>query len=64
MADVVPFVPKQPDAPRKTPTGQMAQILFFTGVRYERQAESAAETAAAPRQRRGRRAEERLRRPV
>ncbi|CAN7646857.1 hypothetical protein LJR009_005850 [Bosea sp. LjRoot9] len=68
MADVIPFAsrPKSasraetaPTSHKPAPTSQesspargTAMILFFTGVRYERQAEAAAIDRRAPRKRR------------
>ncbi|MFC5418995.1 MAG: hypothetical protein DI537_00930 [Stutzerimonas stutzeri] len=43
MADVIPFAPRRRFA-SQAPLGEgpFGQILFFTGVRYERQHEPAA----------------------
>lgn len=43
MADVIPFAPRRRATSQETAaTGPLGQILFFTGVRYERQHEPAA----------------------
>lgn len=43
MADVIPFAPRRRFASQSTAAmGLSGQILFFTGVRYERQPEPAA----------------------
>jgi len=61
MADVIPFAsrPKSASCAKAAPTSQesppargTAMILFFTGVRYERQAEAATLDRRAPRKRR------------
>ncbi|WP_244548476.1 hypothetical protein [Bosea vaviloviae] len=59
MADVIPFASRPKFASQAAPTSQesppvrgTAMILFFTGVRYERQAEAAAIDRRAPRKRR------------
>jgi hypothetical protein len=63
MAEILAFVPKTAEAAQPRPEGP-AQILFFTGIRYERHADPAEETAQAPRSGRARRTRERLRQPV
>lgn len=50
MAVVIPFAPHRRALPAEasaTPRQEPATILFFTGVRYERQGEAAATTEAA-----------------
>ena len=48
MADVIPFAPRRRSAGQGTAAaGPFGQILFFTGVRYERQHEPA--TSKPPR---------------
>ncbi|RXT52967.1 hypothetical protein B6S44_19710 [Bosea sp. Tri-44] len=43
MADVIPFAPRRRSASQSPAAlGPSGQILFFTGVRYERQPEPAA----------------------
>ena len=43
MADVIPFAPRRRFAGQPPLVeGPLGQILFFTGVRYERQPETAA----------------------
>lgn len=50
MADVIPFAPRRRFA-SQAPLGEgpFGQILFFTGVRYERQHEPAAKPPRRPR---------------
>ena len=50
MADVIPFAPRRRYVRTAAADAAPAQILFFTGVRYERQ----PEPPAAKRQRRPR----------
>jgi hypothetical protein len=55
MSVVIPFTPRPRaamSAGAQVPDGEVAQILFFTGVRYERQAEPAPGSAPATRRRR------------
>ena len=63
MADVIPFASRlkatptsshkaAPISQESSPVRGTAMILFFTGVRYERQAEAAAIDRQAPRKRR------------
>jgi hypothetical protein len=55
MNNVIRFRPA--DSPRRTPSGDRgAQILFFTGVRYQRMGE---ETPASPQPTRARRKRQR-----
>ncbi len=43
MADVIPFAPRRRRSSQMAASsGPLGQILFFTGVRYERQPEPAA----------------------
>lgn len=43
MADVIPFAPRRRSSSQSLAVaGPFGQILFFTGVRYERQIEPAA----------------------
>jgi hypothetical protein len=51
MADVIPFAPRRRASSQGgAASGPLGQILFFTGVRYEREREQpAAEPARRPR---------------
>jgi hypothetical protein len=59
MAVIIPFTPKQDTDRKPTPQGQTAQILLYTGVRYERdhdaQPSKPPVNDPAPQSRRGRR---------
>lgn len=64
MADVIPFAPRRRFARTAAADAAPAQILFFTGVRYERQPEPpAAKPQRRPRSSDGRPREARRRRP-
>lgn len=54
MADVIPFAPRR--RARQVPAGEpKGQILFFTGIRYERAAEQPPEPDSHKPARRSRR---------
>lgn len=65
MADVIPFAPRRRSSSRNlAAAGPLGQILFFTGVRYERQPETAAvKPPRRPRPAGSRERETRRRRP-
>lgn len=55
MADVISFAPRRRARPSLS-GGPMGQILFFTGIRYERAVEPQPESESAKPARRSRRA--------
>lgn len=64
MADVIPFAQRRRFSRSVRPgDGVTGQILFFTGVRYERQAEAPAQKPGRRPRPAGGRSETRSRRP-